>query len=447
METAGRTHTEEHALWLPVTEEDRGEVLRQMERLLETSHFRNSRRYPALFRFIVEETLAGRGEFLKERLLGVQVFGRPSDYDTAADPVVRVTVAEIRKRIAQYYHDEGHTHELRIELLPGRYEPEFRQSRDARYDARLQSLPSSPSFEPAVENPEPGSSSIGEETVRADEAVTRSRSRRLLWIGTSLALVFAALGLTAWFFLRPNAVDRFWAPILSSHQPVLLCLPVSGGKYGIAATSRILLPTQVNQKPGAPPALAPESYLALESLGENVVFSDVRAMMRLSDLLSRRNVEQRLRLNTAITMDDMRQGPAILIGALDNPWTLRAIASLRYQFGGSDQETYWVMDSKTGKSTGWFLDLKTPITSVTRDYAIIARIHAADTGEPQVIVAGIGMSGTAAAGELLTDPEQLEALRRRVGPSFDNRDFEAVISTDVVNGIAGTPKVLTVEAH
>src|ERR1700710_2858645 len=121
--------------WTPATEEDKEAVRLQLSRLLETSHFKNSRRYPALLRFIVEETLEGRGEFLKERLLGVQVFGRPSDYDTAADPVVRGTVAETRKRIAQYYYDEGHGHELRIELLPGRYEPEFRLSRDATQHA------------------------------------------------------------------------------------------------------------------------------------------------------------------------------------------------------------------------------------------------------------------------------------------------------------------------
>jgi len=111
---------------MATTSEDKKDVLLQMNRLLETSHFSNSRRYPALFRFIVEETLEGRGQFLKERLLGVQVFGRPAHYDTATDPIVRVTIAEIRKRIAQYYHEEAHELEMRIELTPGSYEPEFR---------------------------------------------------------------------------------------------------------------------------------------------------------------------------------------------------------------------------------------------------------------------------------------------------------------------------------
>src|SRR5271163_320032 len=95
---------EERTPWAPKSEAEKDQVRRQMQRLLETAHFKNSRRYPALLQFIVEETLEGRGEFLKERLLGVRVFKRPPDYDTANDPIVRVTIAEIRKRIAQYYH-------------------------------------------------------------------------------------------------------------------------------------------------------------------------------------------------------------------------------------------------------------------------------------------------------------------------------------------------------
>jgi hypothetical protein len=129
---------EVHSSWVPKTEEEKNQVRRQMERLLETAHFKNSRRYPALFRFIVEETLEGRGEFLKERLLGVRVFNRPPDYDTADDPIARVTIAEIRKRIAQYYHEEAHESEMRIELVSGRYEPEFYPERP-RY--RLRSSP------------------------------------------------------------------------------------------------------------------------------------------------------------------------------------------------------------------------------------------------------------------------------------------------------------------
>ena len=76
-------------------------------------------------RHVVERTLQGQTSDLKERTLGIDVFGRSPDYDPAADPVVRVSAGEIRKRIAQYYHEPGHETEIRIDLPLGSYLPEF----------------------------------------------------------------------------------------------------------------------------------------------------------------------------------------------------------------------------------------------------------------------------------------------------------------------------------
>jgi hypothetical protein len=92
----------------------------------------------------------------------------------------------------------------------------------------------------------------------------------------------------------------------------------------------------------------------------------------------------------------------------------------------------------------WRLDLKVPLSDIKRDFAIIARIHDESTGQLEIIVAGIGMSGTAAAGEFLVDPQRMEELRRQIGAGFRDHDFEAVLSTDVVNGIAGSPRILAV---
>src|SRR3954451_23683450 len=100
-------------------------VLQQLDRMLKSRHFRNSRRYPAFLAHIVRRTLEGDVESLKERMLGIEVFKRAHDYDTGADPVVRITAGEVRKRIALYYHDEGTGQELRIELPPGSYLPVF----------------------------------------------------------------------------------------------------------------------------------------------------------------------------------------------------------------------------------------------------------------------------------------------------------------------------------
>ena len=99
----------------------------QLEKIVSDARFAASKRYPCLLRYIVEQTLAGNEDNLKERTLGIEVFHRPPDYDTNADPVVRLCAAEVRKRLAQYYQSPAHGGELRIDLNPGSYVPVFSQ--------------------------------------------------------------------------------------------------------------------------------------------------------------------------------------------------------------------------------------------------------------------------------------------------------------------------------
>jgi hypothetical protein len=440
----------ENGLWNPTTEEDKVKVRLQMNRLLETSHFKNSKRYPLLFQFIVEETLAGRGEFLKERLLGVRVFDRPADYDTAEDPIVRVTVAEIRKRIAQYYHEEAHDSEMRIELLPGSYLPQFQLSREAASAHRQ-----------AADSAHHGTSAHPADSADAHgEVASAEPSSRRSWFlhpvtyalgAMVLLLILLGVG-DLWRSTHPPAIDELWKPFLANRRTVLFCLPVGAGTgVAKAAEAGILVPdhalsAEKAAQQAASTSQAPTSstFLAYEVLGENVVFSDLLATLRISSYLAGHNRESNYRPNTATTLDDLRQGPVILIGGLDNQWTLRALAPLRYRFAATSQEQYWIADTKNPGMRDWGLDLKVPLPNVKRDFAIIARIHDESTGQVEMIAAGIGMSGTAAAGEFLVDPRQIEELRRWVGPGFSSRDFEAVLSTDVVNGIAGSPRILAV---
>jgi len=110
---------------MPSSEVERAAVQQQLEKLLGTSLFNSSKRYPSFLKYVVTRTLAGQTDQLKERLLGVEVFGRATDYDTNIDPIVRVTAAEIRKRIEQYYQDPKHSQEIRLFLPSGTYVPLF----------------------------------------------------------------------------------------------------------------------------------------------------------------------------------------------------------------------------------------------------------------------------------------------------------------------------------
>ena len=85
----------------PANEDDRLEIRNQLERILAHPQFQNSRRYPALLRYVVERTLDGNGSSLKERTIGIEVFGREPNYDTNQDHTVRTSAGEVRKRLAQ----------------------------------------------------------------------------------------------------------------------------------------------------------------------------------------------------------------------------------------------------------------------------------------------------------------------------------------------------------
>src|SRR5581483_7651488 len=75
----------------------RGAVRDQLDRMLASPYFSHSKRFPNFLRFVVDHTLSGTVDNIKERTLGIEIFGRDPDYDTASDPIVRVTAAEIRK--------------------------------------------------------------------------------------------------------------------------------------------------------------------------------------------------------------------------------------------------------------------------------------------------------------------------------------------------------------
>ena len=419
----------------PFSLQEMESIRAQMERLLRSSHFRNSRRYPALLRYVVEETLEGRGPQLKERTLGVEVFGRTPDYDTASDPIVRVTIAEIRKRIAQYYHEDAHASELRIELNPGSYIPEFLFDREIDPEVSTQ---------PAEEAASPLEASTASPLKLPLPFLTPYRWK-VYGIAATL-LVLSAIALPMWGWLRISPMDRLWSPVFAgSTGPITFCIPMSVRKNGIgkAWTTDEAIAHVLDLADTKVPASG--TFFDHELIGENVVYSDVLAMMKMESVVEPQKRPVRVRLNLGANLNDLREGPDIFLGGLDNQWTLKLLVPLRYRFAGSDADSYYILDANAPGNRQWAIRLTDKITAVQHDYALIARIHSQELGQIVMIAAGIGMSGTAAAGEFLSDPAQVRELERRIGYANRNRDFEAVLKTDVDNGIAGAAQIVAID--
>jgi hypothetical protein len=407
---------QDNDVWLPETEAEKQLVLAQMEKLLKDPHFRSSKRYPGLLSFVVEQTLAGNEDSLKERILGVEVFHRAPDYDTSLDPVVRLSASEVRKRIAQYYQSPEHQKELRIELNPGSYIPVFSKPPEALSIATVD-LPAAPA--------------------EVKPAKRSNRLRTAYWIAGALAAgILLAAGVVHWkhsqAYKRESAFDAVWSPLLNSNRNILVCLGESSMSDPNGAT---------------PGQNRPDNDSMAEAFADKrdfVPFPDVQAFSRFITLLSVRGHAFSVQTSPSIVYSQLRENSVLLIGALNNPWTLNRTATLRFRFAGDDgpYKTVWIEDTQHPGSREWKINSQDPRSQVKKDFAIVARFTDDGTGQAVMIAAGLAGSGTKAAGEFLTDENSLEQLGVNAPRDWEHKNFEAVISSQVVDGMQGKPSVV-----
>jgi hypothetical protein len=99
----------------------------ELNKILSSTVFSNSRRAVDFLRFVVERTLAGEARYIKEYRIGLEVFGRNGSYDPKLDPVVRIEAGRLRSKLAEYYRNEGQNDPIQIELPKGTYVPVFQR--------------------------------------------------------------------------------------------------------------------------------------------------------------------------------------------------------------------------------------------------------------------------------------------------------------------------------
>jgi len=400
-----------------LSEEEKTAIHLQMERLLANPYFSHSRRFPSFLRFVVKHTISKQTDLLKERTLGIEIFGKSADYDTASDPIVRVTAAEIRKRIAQYYQDPGHENELRISLPIGSYIPQFHWPANAKEEAPEPLPPSEVSIAAAQEEAAPAAVPVHHHSRHWKTA---------FFTGLALAIVGIAL-LLFWNSTHRSAYDYFWGPVLSSSDPVLFCVADQNQYSAIALRDAADPSHQI---------ILPDNLTAL-------VMDDLNPIVRMAGVLQSNGKKYSLKGEGATTLLDLQSGPAVFIGAFDNAWTLRLTRPLRYHFANNaDMTEFRIVDSHAPTQPGWVVSRTQQMaTNNYRDYAIVARFTDTNTGRIAIIAAGVGRGGTIAAGEFLTSPEDLALLEHAAQAAGNKKNLEVVLSTQIIDGEPGTPKI------
>lgn len=378
-------------------------VREQLERITASAAFRSSKRYPEFLRYTVEHALTGETENIKERVLGIEVFGREPDYDTNSDPVVRMTAAEVRKRLDQYYRVRGHEHEIRIEYPRGSYVPEFVWPHPA----------------PATELPP-----------LQIEVASKHNTRRKKMMYAGFALVVAASVLWGAISKRQNALDRFWAPIFDSKATVLLCIPDMSIIAQNAEKARAQNPTDFNFGSALP-------QLPLGFQRDEVSFVDLYTVMNVASALTKRGRNFRLFHTEDATLDDLKQGPAVLIGGTNNPWINQVSSTLRFSLA-KDGPLDYIADRQNPSSRQWGITWQNPTT----DYAIVSRVFDTTTGQPVVIAAGVHRMGTEVAGECFSDPACFAQAEKLAPGDWAHANVQFILQTQVINEVPGTPNVV-----
>jgi hypothetical protein len=368
-----------------------------LNRVLQSQGFRSSKRSQDFLRYVVERTLEGQADTLKERTIGVDVFGRSSEYDPSDDATVRVKAGEVRKRLGLYYASEGRLDEIRIDLPHGTYVPEFQRG-------------------------EPYAAATVE-TKRVETAEASAARRR--W-AIPLGVVLLAVAVAAvWFETRPPAtvVDQFWAPVLHGSATVLL--------------SAAYVPVY-----GVDPKMAPEHPTRLEDFvlltDQFVGGGDMIAVSRISAMLNRMHRPFRVKIGSDVSFQDLRAAPTVVIGYSYTRW--RDISKELRFFIDAESRPRMVTDN--GKPTEWSLPNLPPDRRTNEDYAIVTRVFHPDTQAMLVEVAGITQYGTEAAADLITNPELLAEALHDAPKGWQNKNLQFVLHVKVISGTPAFPKTV-----
>lgn len=395
----------------PLKDEQIAAVRASLERILASPAFRNSRQCQKFLQYVVTHSLGGDDELLRERSMGIELFGRAPDYDTGEDPVVRVRATEVRKRLAQFYGESPSHEEVRFEMPSGSYRVEFH-------------------WQPVVQPPPPAPS---------------PPAPRWIWVAVAVTLTAAVLALVVLPGRAETVVDRFWSPVLNSPrsvfiycgQPVVYFLSPE-----VHERFRARMPAE-KRRGSYVVTLAPEETV----LGRDIVpvtdqfvgIGNAHTAAVLTAFLSSRGRPVELRYGNDISFTDLRNSPSVLIGAFSNLWTLEMTSRLRFVF---EQEGAVRRIRDRAKNTSWQLRSLAPDGKTPEDYALVSRLFDSETGQALITAAGITQYGTRVAGEFLTDAGRLQAALNNAPADWRKQNAQFLLHTTIYRGTPAPPKVL-----
>lgn len=414
-----------------------------LEELIHGEVFSGSLRSQQFLRYVIEKSIELDFDSLKERVIGIKMFGRNPSYDTGEDAIVRVTASDVRKRLLQHYGRYGSGSEFRIDIPPGSYIPEILWTPQANILAIASSAPPAQSGSEDTANTKPGPL----------ERSSSSLSPKVIFFSAPLALLILAFSF--WLGYRahkpkqqkPNLTVLPWSAILNSGQT----LQIVTGDADLASVQDILgypisLADYADRKyfPDHT-TLSPEyqSFVLKYLNGTRAADVDLPIIGSILTLVSPKPEEIHVRTARHISLDEFHtDDDFILLGSpMSNPWDELYSPQLDFRFTFTYKPLLEVIENV--KPRGKELKVYTPTSNgfeiqprVRTSYAIIAFLQNPHQSGHVMILAGTDSSSTAGAAQLITNVADLPGVLRNCDgpPKEPLRNFELLLKFNVVDG-------------
>jgi len=430
---------------LPLAEESDA-VSHELDSILKSSFFRSSKRSQQFLTYVVRYRLAGNLDPLKERIIGTDLFNRPAGYATGDDSVVRVQAGEVRRRLEQYYHANPSDSVVRIELPLGSYAPEFHWTADAASQIGPAAI-IIPDSSAIAQDKDPLVPASGKINVTG----RLRKNKKLATLFLAVLVLLIVVGVLVHRARAPKSVlDQFWGPMFSTSKPLLICLPKpisyrpSIALYNRYAKTPGEFDSEVDRMNGRP-NLKPDDKLVWSDMIEypdlGVGKGDVEAAIRLSGMLGRLGKDSEVRIGDDYSFEDLRNSPAIIVGAFSNRWTIQTTSGLHFAFA-EDRGVFRIQEQgASGRS--WYAKLGRN-GAIVEDYGIVTRLVTSGTGQFVVAIAGITSDGSEAAAEFASNSEALERALRNSSPDWEQKNVQILVKTTVTDSVTGPPEVVDI---
>ena len=424
------------------TEEETASLRRHLKEVIEGEAFKGSPRSSQFLTYIIEESIAGHSPALKERIIGLNVFGRPPTYDTGEDAIVRVTASDVRKRLLQHYGRYGATSEFRITLPLGSYVPEI--TRDPQHSANGRNSVEVPIATPQI--------------VRRSETPNTNSRRTGRWLFFAISLL--ALNLAVWGILASH-FSRFgsapvsilpWSAFFNSQRSTQLITsdPNIAEIQGLTG-SHISLSDYANQQyiPNAS-SLSPQMIFFCRDIlrGDKAAAVDARVIANIAQLAQAASNKLTVHVARDIRLSDLYlDNNFIFLGSpRSNPWTTLFNDQLDFRFAFDDrsqQEIIRNVHPRSGESSTYIPTAKGWGTG--QSFATISFIQNSSRDGQVLLLAGANGEGTGAAGELVANMKRLSSALQSCGISSSNpvEHFQLLLR---LNTMAGSPSNVDVIA-